>query len=322
MKTKWVAEIGSNHNGSLLRAVRLIDAAAKAGFASVKTQHFRVKELFEGEALKRNPKLRERERYEIPNDWHETLRDRAHEHGMAYGITPLYFDALSDVGAFTDWWKVSSYQLTCLPLLRRVAASGKPIVVSTGMATMEECLAARSALMGTGKMVDLTFLHCVSRYPALPSTCNLKAIDSMQKQICWPIGWSDHTVEPEVVKRAIWRWRARMVEMHFDLEDGRGAETEHSWLPQQAADVIEEASEEIPQDLDWRCPELDGDGTKQPTAEEAHERLWRSDSLDGLRPTKEMQEIWRQATTSSSTSQVSWGGQWDLGSSQDQTSKP
>lgn len=282
-KIRWIAEAGSSHNGSLLRAIKLLDAAAAAGFTAFKTQAWELEHLFRPEAIEAMPALEKRRRYELPMDWHEALWERSNEVGLLYGTTITDEKTIPYIRA--DFWKVASYDLLRLDLLRALGATGKPVIVSTGMATMAEVMAARSAFLDEGEAHDLTLLHCVSKYPCHPSEANMKAIDTMQKFCGQPVGWSDHTASAKVVERAVWRWRATTVELHIDLDDMRGAETTgHVWTVSQAEQVVRRLRYvPIPELID-RDDESDGHGRKEPMPCETEERNWRADPEDGLRP--------------------------------------
>lgn len=286
MQTRFVAEVGSNHNGSLLRALRLVDAAADAGFWGVKTQQFEVRSLFRPGALP-DEELERRAKGHVPEDWHEALAERAHSRGLKYGVTPFYESCVRYINAFVDFWKISSYDILRLRLISLVASMGKPIYISTGMATMEEVMAARQAALLPGMENRLTLLHCVSSYPTPMEQANLKAIDLMQKYCGQPIGWSDHSHYSKVITRAVWRWRASVVEMHMDLDDRTGAEAqEHCWSATQAAIVLRYVKHfHLPPNIarDHSC---DGHGRKEPMPCEREERNWRADPVDGLRPLK------------------------------------
>ena len=273
-----------------MRAVRLVDAAAKAGFSAVKTQHFRMDRLYCKEALLNMPGLIESADREVPEDWHKELKTRANGLGMLYGVSMFDARDIDHLLPCVDFWKVASYSLLDLRLLAALALTKLPIIVSTGMADMDECLAARLALMEAGAL-DITFLHCVTSYPAPPEQANLKAIDIMQKMLCWPIGWSDHTIFPPVVQRAVERWGAKKIEIHFDLEDGKGVESEHSYTPRMAANLIASLRDGMPYKLE-RVSTLDGDGVKKPQKCEEKERRWRADPSDGMRPTLEERKKW------------------------------
>ena len=286
MKVRWVAELGTSHNGSLLRACKLVDAAAEAGFTAVKTQAWELGGLFRRQALDAIPSLEDRRKYELPLDWHEALWERTNERGVLYGVTVTDRKTIPHIQA--DFWKVASYDLLRLDLLRALGATGKPTVVSTGMATMPEVMAARSAFLDEGDAHNLTFLHCVSNYPTQAEHANLKAIDTMQKFCGQPVGWSDHTRSFLVVERAVWRWKATVVELHLDLDDLRGAEsTGHVWTATAAEKLIEGFRKfPMPAEMERDHPS-DGHGRKEPMPSEAKERLWRADPEDGLRPLKD-----------------------------------
>jgi N-acetylneuraminate synthase len=278
---KLVAEVSSNHGTDLTRALAFVDAAAELGFDAVKFQQFRVRELFAPEALAAHPNLLAREAWELPEAFNRPLAERAHALGLSFTSTPFYRRAVDVLEPLVDAFKLASYQVLWLDLLRAVAATGKPVVLATGLATLDEVRAAVDALAEAGAR-DLTLLHCVSLYPTLPEQANLAAIETLRRAFGRPVGWSDHTVSPEVAARAVRRFGAAMIELHLDL-DGRGAEYGggHCWLPH---DV-----QRLHLCLAAREPEpthalSDGDGAKEPRAAEAGERLWRSDPNDGLRP--------------------------------------
>jgi N-acetylneuraminate synthase len=283
MKTRFVAEACSNHGRHLERALALVDAAHEVGCAAVKFQQFRVRELFAPEALRAHPQLLERQRWELPESFNAALAARARQKGLAFASTPFYRDAVAALAPHVDFFKLASYQLLWHELLALVARTGKPVVLATGMATLEEVRAGVECLRDAG-CTDLTLLHCVSTYPAPAGEANLAAIETLRKTFQVPVGWSDHTRDPEVLERAALRFGADMVEFHLDL-DGRGAEyaAGHCWLPGEIAWVIRNLARPRPGELRRSHP-ADGDGRKEARATEAGERQWRTDPSDGLRP--------------------------------------
>jgi sialic acid synthase SpsE len=284
LMTRWVAEIGSNHNGSLERAIALVDAAAAAGFTDVKTQHFRVNRLFAPEALAHNPELRSRERLEVPWEWHKPLANRCKEHGMGYGVTVFHVEDVRRCALEADWLKVSSYSLLDHRLIEAVSWQPKPAVISTGMADEQEVMGAISALArprGGWWAKDLMLLHCVSSYPAAPHEANLRSIPYMRERFGVPVGWSDHTTSPLVLARAERVHGASMIEVHWDLDDSLGDETVHSWTPSWKRWRPES---KMTDDGFYAC---DGKkGVKAPAVSEHAERDWRADPEDGMRPLK------------------------------------
>ena len=283
MSAAFVAEVSSNHSRDLERCLRFIDTAAAIGCAAVKFQLFRVDELFAPEILARSEKHRRRRAWELPVEFLPALAARCRARGVQLACTPFYLAAVAELLPHVDFYKVASYELLWDDLLVACAATGKPVVLSTGMATLAEVERAVAVLRGAGCR-EPSLLHAVSVYPATAESCNLAAIETMRRACGCPVGWSDHTVSEAVVARAVHRWGAHMVELHLDLE-GEGAEfaTGHCWLPEQARAAIAAAD---------TGAAADGDGVKQPHASEAAEREWRADPGDGLRPLRATRRRW------------------------------
>lgn len=160
-------------------------------------------------------------------------------------------------------------------MIKACAETGKPIIISTGMATMAEIASAVNTIKSTGNK-KFSLLHCVSSYPAPTAELNLSAIETLRKKFKCPVGWSDHSVSEEVIFRVAYKWGAEIVEFHLDLE-GKGKEFHfgHCWLPHQIEKVIKGINSGF---------QADGDGIKKPVASEKKEREWRADPSDGLRP--------------------------------------
>jgi N-acetylneuraminate synthase len=279
----FVAEVCSNHGRDLARALALVDAAAEVGCAAVKFQQFRIRELFAPEALRAHPELLAREAWELPESFNPLLAAHARARGLAFASTPFYRGAVELLAPHVDFFKIASYQLLWSELLAAVAASGRPVVLATGMATLAEVEAA-VAVLRRGGARELTLLHCVSSYPARAADANLAAIETLRRAFDVPAGWSDHTRDPGVLERAVRRFGAAMVEFHLDL-DGRGAEYApgHCWLPGEIAWVVRNLERPGRAELSRSHPS-DGDGRKEPAAAERQERRWRTDPSDGLRP--------------------------------------
>jgi sialic acid synthase SpsE len=260
-----------------------VDAAAAAGFDSVKFQLFRVAQLFAPEILAKSPQHRQRVAWELPLEHLEPLARRAREKGLEFSCTPFYLEAVKELEPYVAFYKVASYELLWSDLLKACAATGKPVIISTGMATMTEIKAAVATLKQAGAR-DITVLHCVSAYPAPPEQSNLSAIETIRRETGASVGWSDHTRSPAVIERAVHHWNAGTVEIHLDL-DGKGAEyaSGHCWLPEEIAPVIRQIREGIG---------ADGEGRKEPVPAELPDREWRADPADGLRPLRHIRESW------------------------------
>ena len=235
----FIAEVSSNHHQDLGRCLTFIDVSTDIKCRAVKFQLFKIRELFATEILEQKPELQRREQWELPVKFLPHLARRCQERGVQFSCTPFYLEAVSQLEPFVEFYKIASYELLWEELLVACARTKKPIVLSTGMATLAEVQHAVKILRESG-CNDLTLLHCVSGYPAAPEDCNLACIDTLREACECSVGWSDHTVSPAVISRAVHRWGASMVEFHLDL-DRQGGEYQsgHCWLPEEIAPVIE-----------------------------------------------------------------------------------
>jgi len=284
MNVKFVAEVSSNHHRDLDRCLSFIDKSAEIGCSAVKFQLFKVDELFAPEILRKSEEHRRRKNWELPVSFLLTLKNRCNEKEIQFSCTPFYLKAVEELFPFVDFYKIASYELLWNDLLSACAKTGKPVVLSTGMATLDEIKKAVDVLLSAG-CSDLTLLHCISGYPTPIEECNLAAIETLRSTFLLKYGWSDHSVQPAVIYRAIHKWSASMIEFHLDL-DGTGDEykTGHCWLPEQIQEVIKTAKSGF---------QADGDGIKKPAPSELKDRDWRADPADGLRPLKKTRESWR-----------------------------
>ena len=280
----FIAEVSSNHHRDLFRSFDFIEAASRAGCSAVKFQLFKIEQLFSPETLERSEKHRKRKEWELPLAFVPKLAQRCQEVGIEFSCTPFYLDAVAELEPFVDFYKIASYELLWDDLLAACARTGKPIVLSTGMATLAEVHHAVAVLKDNGCQAP-TLLHCTSAYPTPYNEANLSAIDTLRQATGCEIGWSDHTVEPAVIYRAIHRWGAKVIEFHLDL-DGEGEEFSagHCWLPKQIGAVISEVNKGLG---------ADGDGIKAPVPSELSDRLWRADPVDGLRPMQAIRQQWQ-----------------------------
>jgi sialic acid synthase SpsE len=282
----FIAEASSNHARDLGRALAFVDAAADSGCDAVKFQLFRIARMFAPEILAQSAKHRARVEWELPPAHLGPLAERCSSRGIAFSCTPFYVEAVEELRPYVGFYKIASYEILVAPLLEACARAQKPIVLSTGMATMEEIVAAVAILKRAGAR-DVTLLHCVSAYPTPPQEANLAAIESIRAATGCPTGWSDHTRSPSVIERAVHRWNAAAVEFHLDL-DGNGAEyaAGHCWLPEEIAPVIVGIRQGFV---------ADGTGFKGPQPSEASDRDWRADPADGMRPLRHLRAAWKPA---------------------------
>jgi len=275
----FIAEVSSNHSKDLSRCLQFIDSAAMSGCSSVKFQLFKIRELFASEALAFKPDLLKREEWELPLEFLPALAKHCHDKGVQFSCTPFYLEAVQQLEPYVDFYKIASYELLWDGLLAACAQTGKPVILSTGMATLPEIKHAVDVLKTNG-CTNPTLLHCTSAYPTPYQEANLAAIATLRKETGCEVGWSDHTVEPAVVQRAIHHWDAKVIEFHLDL-DGKGEEyaSGHCWLPHEIGDVIADIRKSFI---------ADGNGVKEPVPSELPDRKWRADPSDGLRPLKEI----------------------------------
>lgn len=280
----FISEVSSNHDQDLERSFEFIIASAKAGCDAVKFQLFKIDKLFSSEILQKSEKHRKRKDWELPVEFLPQLAKKCKEEKILFSCTPFYLEAVKELEPYVDFYKIASYELLWDDLLTACAKTNKPIILSTGMATLDEIEHAVEVLRNGG-CINLTLLHCTSSYPTPYFEANLAAIETLRNRTKCEIGWSDHTVEPSVINRAINRWGATVIEFHLDL-DGKGEEyaTGHCWLPEQISEVITEIKKGY---------NSDGSGIKEPVPSEFPDRVWRADPTDGLRPLKSIRDTWK-----------------------------
>ena len=228
-----VAEMSGNHNGSLDRALALVDAAADAGADAIKIQTYTADtmtvdvkhprfQISKGHELWSEAYLYDLyERAHTPWDWHQPIFERARERGITPFSSPFdrtAIDLLEKLDA--PMYKIASSEVTDLPLIRLAASTGKPIIISTGMASVKEIAAAVEAAQGAGA-TDVTVLSCTASYPAPPEYTNLRRIPVLAQMLELPIGLSDHTLGIGVPIAAV-SFGACLIEKHvtLDREDG------------------------------------------------------------------------------------------------------
>lgn len=281
----FIAEVSSNHAQDLERCIAFIETTARIGCDAVKFQLFRVEELFAPEILAKSADHRSRKQWELPIEFLPDLAKSSHDNGVEFSCTPFYLGAVEELEPYVDFFKIASYELPWDDLIRECAKTGKPLILSTGMATLDEIKHAVEVFQNAGGE-DLTLLHCVSGYPAPLEDCNLSAIKTIRDAMGMPAGWSDHSRNPVVVSQAINTWGAPVIEFHLDLdEQGTEYKTGHCWLPEEIQPVIQGCK-------GISC--MNGSGIKEPTEAEIGDRPWRADPSDGLRPFKEMREVWQK----------------------------
>lgn len=236
-----ICELSANHNGSLDQALRLVDAAAATGADAIKIQTYRpdtitldatTDDFVIQEGLWKGRRLYDLyEEAQTPYDWHKPLFDRSHELGVTLFSSPFDFtavDLLEDLGA--PAYKVASFECVDLPLIRYIASTGKPMIISTGMADEVEISEAIEAAH-EGGCRELALLLCVSGYPAPASDYNLATIPDMISRFKVPVGLSDHTLDNTTAIASV-ALGGSLIEKHFTFDrSGNGPDDSFSLEP-------------------------------------------------------------------------------------------
>jgi N,N'-diacetyllegionaminate synthase len=275
MKTLIIAEVGVNHNGDLDIARQLIDVAARAGADLIKFQTFRADRLVTEYAKKADYQVQTTDaaesqhamirRLELTRDDHEVLIAHCKLRGICFlstGFDTESVDMLMQLGV--DRLKVPSGELTNLPYLRHVGRIGKPVILSTGMATLGDIEAALAVLEEAGTPRSrITVLHCTTEYPTPMCDVNLRAMSRLRDAFGVAVGYSDHTAGIEVAVAAV-ALGAIVIEKHFTLDRSLpGPDHQASLEPAELVQMVA-AIRNIEHAL--------GDGIKRPTPSELKNR--------------------------------------------------
>lgn len=212
MKNKifLIAEAGVNHNGDPELAKKLIEAASRAGADAVKFQAFRSERLVTRRDLSQLEMLR---RLELSPEIFPVLKGHAEKCGILFLATPFDRESVDLLEPLVPLYKISSGDCTNLPFLRYIAGKGKPVILSTGMTTLDEVGEAVAVL----KVVPVTLLHCTTNYPCPFDEVNLRGMLTLKKRFDLPVGYSDHTLGIEVPIAAA-ALGAEVIEKHFTLD--------------------------------------------------------------------------------------------------------
>lgn len=228
-KVLIIAEAGVNHNGNIETAKELIDKASNAGADFVKFQTFKASGLvtksaeraeYQNSNTENNDSQYEMlKKLELSEDTHNILIEYCRSKGIKFLSTGFDLDTLEFLNKLNiELFKIPSGEITNLPYLRKIASFKKPVVMSTGMASMQEVTEAFTVLVNEGlKKENITIVHCNTEYPTPMEDVNLKAMNSIGNQLDVNIGYSDHTLGIEVPIAAV-ALGAKVIEKHFTLD--------------------------------------------------------------------------------------------------------
>ncbi len=228
-----IAEMSGNHNQSLEKALRIVDAAAEAGAHALKLQTYKPETItidFDGEGFQiKDPQslwagnnlFSLYKQAQTPWEWHESIFNRAKEKGMICFSSPFdetAIDFLEEINA--PAYKIASFENNHLPLIEKAASTGKPLIISTGMASLGELEKAVLTARNAG-CKDLILLKCTSTYPASPENTNIRTISHLRELFDCEVGISDHTMGIGVSVSAV-ALGATVIEKHFTLSRSEG----------------------------------------------------------------------------------------------------
>lgn len=224
-----IAEAGVNHNGDIAKAKELVDAAAKAGVDFVKFQTFKAAKIVTKSAERasyqnkntgdKDSQFEMLKKLELSKDHHLELIKYCEARNVKFLSTGFDLDSLEFLHNLgVQLFKIPSGEITNLPYLRKIASFKKPVVMSTGMADMQEVVGAFNVLIKEGlKKEEITIVHCNTEYPTPMRDVNLKAMNTIGDQLDVKIGYSDHTLGIEVPIAAV-ALGATVIEKHFTLD--------------------------------------------------------------------------------------------------------
>ena len=259
--TYVIAEIGSNHDGSLDEAVRLIEASAGAGADCVKFQSFRAHTL----VAPTHPGRATLERLSLPSAWYPDLKAAADRCGIHFTASPFDLDAVRELVAVgVPSIKIASGDLTYTDLLEAATTTGLPLIVSTGAAYLGEVDEAMRCMRGAGA-AQIALMHCASVYPATFAAANVRAVATLRAAFRVPVGFSDHTPGHAAALAAV-ALGGRLIEKHITFDRARsGPDHAYALSVDEFADLVRNI----------RALEASlGTGAKEPVESEASERVW------------------------------------------------
>jgi N,N'-diacetyllegionaminate synthase len=287
-----IAEAGVNHNGELEKALELVSIAKKSGADAVKFQLFNAAEQvskhtvnapYQRKGSGKQTMVEMAKSYDLPWNKHKEIADYCKNIGIMYMCSA--FDPRAVDYLLTDLKgsciKVGSGELTNYPLLQYMSETGKPIILSTGMCTLDDVTGAVDCIQSNGSS-PLILLHCVSNYPAEEKDINIKAMNTLEKEFQIPVGYSDHT-EGDSASIAAIAMGACVIEKHFTIDKS---------LPgPDHAMSLEPIELEAFVNVIRKTETILGDGIKKPTLEEEDMKIYARRSVVSSKPIQKADKI-------------------------------
>jgi N-acetylneuraminate synthase/N,N'-diacetyllegionaminate synthase len=242
-----VAEIGSNHNRSLSLAKEMIDVAAEAGADAAKFQIYSAVTLYSardddslgydgGNVSKLIDSV------STPREWLPELSGHCERRGILFFAAPFDMAAVDELDAVSELFKIASFEIVDLPLIRKTASKGKPMIIATGLAKMGEIEDALDVCRESGNG-DIALLQCASCYPAPASIMNLRSMETMRRAFGTPVGLSDHTLGIHISVAAV-AMGASIIEKHFTMDRNmKGPDHSFAIEPRELAELVRQIRE-------------------------------------------------------------------------------
>lgn len=281
-KTLIIAEAGVNHNGDINLAKRLIEVASEAGADFVKFQTFVAKNCISKNAKKAEYQLQTTDenqsqldmvkKLELSKQDHEILIEHCKKFNIKFLSTAFDLESIDLLAKFDiEIFKIPSGELTNLPYLKKIASFNKNIILSTGMATLGEIEKVLDILVQNGTQRDkIIILHCNTEYPTPFEDVNLRAMQTLKKAFCLPVGYSDHTLGITIPIAAV-AMGACVIEKHFTLDKSmQGPDHQASLEPEELKAMIKSIRE---------LEQAFGDGIKIPSKSESKNKVIARKSL-------------------------------------------
>lgn len=250
----FIAEMSGNHNQSLEKALKIVDAAAEAGADALKIQTYTpdtmTLDISEGDFFIEDKKSlwKGRSLYDLykeamtPWEWHQPILNRCREKGLDFFSTPFDATAVDFLEALNvPFYKIASFENTDLPLIRKVARTGKPVIISTGLASLAEISEAVATIRNEGNN-QIVLLKCTSAYPARAEDANLISIKNLRETLNVEVGLSDHTMG-SIVPIVSVCMGATVIEKHFTISRSEGGvDSSFSMEPSEFRQMVDEVS--------------------------------------------------------------------------------